>query len=117
MSNVVDYKWNDEYIVNILKNELEYNENDFPFTQLGIIMFLAHKGIDLYVWKPRYCDDYIWCGVEKCFDETRDIFSQDLTEYKVFDDTVNAAIVEGVCYLSLLKEKDELELDKKNNKK
>lgn len=97
---MLDIKYNDTYMLNIYK-ELGYNEDEYPFTPLGLIMFLANNGIDVYVWKPRYSKDYIWCGVEKGFDGTRDIFSQDLTEYKTFDDAVNAAIVESACYASL----------------
>ena len=97
---MLDTKYNDTYMLNIYK-ELGYDENEYPLTQLGLIMFLANIGIDIYVWKPRYSNDYIWCGVEKGFNGDRDIFSQDLTEYKEFDDAVNAAIIESACYASM----------------
>jgi hypothetical protein len=96
----LDLKYNDTYMLNIYK-ELGYDESVYPLTPLGLIMFLANIGIDVYIWKPRYSNDYIWCGVEKGLDGTRDIFSQDLSEYKEFDDAVNVAIIESACYASL----------------
>ena len=41
---------------------------------------------------------YIWIGYDKSSD---DIFTADYNEYETFDDALNCALVECICYLSL----------------
>ena len=101
MTLIKDMKYTDEYIVKILK-EIGWNETDYPLTDMGIYMFLRSNGVDIIIDHPisdvnkKY---WIWYGVKDHWDN----FSEDFTEYEEFNDVMNAAFCESICYLSLEK--------------
>lgn len=92
-------KWNDFYMLDIYK-ELKYDQNEYPLTPLGIVMFLQQKyHIHICIWKVND-EYYTWAGATIDIDDVN-VFSEDFNEYKTFDDAVNAAIMECACYASL----------------
>lgn len=101
MIMIKEMKYTDEYIVNILK-EIGWEERNYPLTDMGIYMFLRSKGINILIYHPVFDinqEYWVWSGVK----EDYDLFSEDFSEYKEFNDAVNAAFCESICYLSLEK--------------
>ena len=91
-------KWNDPYMLNIY-DEMGFKESGYPLTTLGIVLFLQRfYHVHISIWKTN--GYYNWAGAIIEHD-MNDVFSEDFTEYKEFDDAVNAAIVESACYASV----------------
>ena len=89
--------WDCEFMFDIYRS-LWYDESVYPSTQVGIIMFLKHCfDVDFDVYKSD--DSYIWVS-SIIISKKKHVIDHDLTEYKTFDDAMNAAIVETVCYLT-----------------
>lgn len=88
--------WNSDFMFEIYHN-LWYDENVYPPTQVGIIMFLKHCfDVDFDVYKSD--DSYTWTS-SVIISKKKHVIDYDLTEYKTFDDALNSAIVETVCFL------------------
>lgn len=93
-------KWNDEYMIKIY-HQAGFNENEYPLNLIGLLMFLRIKGIDIVIQKSH--NFYFWTGANIKNSTLTDMFSEDFTEYKTFDDAINSAIIESFCYLHALK--------------
>jgi hypothetical protein len=69
--------------------------NPYPKTQYGLILFLFRNNIEIFTFK----NNEGWQYAAKDITED-DMFTQDLNYYCDFDECVNTAIVESICYLS-----------------
>ena len=97
MKEMMEYTINSEYIKDIVFNKCQWNDK-YPYNDVGILMFLQEHGIYLNIISID--NGYIWGGYDKTFDG---VFSADYNEYKTFNDALNSALIEGICYLSLKK--------------
>ena len=88
-----EMKWNSDYMVSIY-HQVGWDEEEFPFTLLGLYCFLEGKGLFIDVYKRN--EKFMWDG--GCIDDM-DQYSEDFTEYDTYDDAMEAAIVESACYL------------------
>lgn len=91
---------NSPYIQSILINKLKFEK--YPNTLVGILAFLRTCGIDIFITT----EDGNWTWVGADLTNETNIFSEDFTEYDTFDDALEAALVESICYLSLSYEKE-----------
>lgn len=93
MKRSTEYTIDSPYIKNILK-ELEFEQ--FPHTQLGILMWLKSKWIDVRVYPTD--GGFEWVGMDI---KENDAYSQDLNTYASLGLALEAGLVESICYLSL----------------
>ena len=93
MKRSTEYTIDSPYIKNILK-ELEFEQ--FPHTQLGILMWLKSKWIDVRVYPTD--GGFEWVGIDI---KENDAYSQDLNTYASLGLAVEAGLMESICYLSL----------------
>ena len=81
------------YIKNLLK-ELGFEQ--YPYTQMGILMWLKSKWIDVRVYPTD--GGFEWVGIDI---KENDFYSQDLNTYGSLEEALEAGLVESICYLSL----------------
>lgn len=93
MKRSTEYTIDSPYIKNILK-ELEFEQ--FPHTQMGILMWLKSKWIDVRVYPAN--GGFEWVGIDI---KENDAYSQDLNTYESLEEALEAGLVESICYLSL----------------
>lgn len=92
----MEYTINSEYIKDIVFNKCPW-DNKYPYNEIGILFWLDTNSINIKIM-PINDKCYIWIGYDKSND---DIFTADYNEYETFDDALNCALVECICYLSL----------------
>ena len=88
---------NDQYFESILK-DIGFYDFNYPKTHLGLTHFLNAFRIQLIVYEVD--NQWNYAGVDR---ETNDHFTQDLNDYKSFEECVKNGIVECCAYLSLKK--------------
>lgn len=93
MKRSTEYTIDSPYIKSILK-ELGFEQ--FPHTQLGILMWLKSKWIDIRAYPAN--GGFEWVGIDI---KENDAYSQDLNTYASLGLAVEAGLVESICYLSL----------------
>ena len=93
MKRSTEYTIDSPYIKNILK-ELGFEQ--FPHTQMGILMWLKSKWIDVRAYPAN--GGFEWVGIDI---RENDAYSQDLNTYASLGLAVEAGLVESICYLSL----------------
>ena len=93
MKRSTEYTIDSPYIKNILK-ELGFEQ--FPHTQMGILMWLKSKWIDVRAYPAN--GGFEWVGIDI---RENDAYSQDLNTYASVGLAVEAGLVESICYLSL----------------
>lgn len=91
----MEYTINSEYIKDIILNKCPW-DNKYPYNEVGILMWLSEYKIYISIYPVN--DRYIWIGEDRTHN---DIFSVDYNEYQTFNDVLNSALIESVCYLSL----------------
>lgn len=100
--NMINF--NDEHLINVL-NKIEFND-EYPKTHAGFIMFLAKNKINLHII-PIYDvmgKRYIWDAIDNS-EEYPFSFAEDYNSYDSFEDALDIAIVESICYLSIKNKK------------
>ena len=93
MKESTEYTIDSPYIKNILK-ELGFEQ--FPHTQMGVLMWLKSKWIDVRAYPAN--GGFEWVGIDI---KENDAYSQDLNTYTSLGLAVEAGLVESICYLSL----------------
>lgn len=93
MKRSTEYTIDSPYIKNILK-ELGFEQ--FPHTQMGVLMWLKSKWIDVRAYPAN--GGFEWVGIDI---KENDAYSQDLNTYASLGLAVEAGLVESICYLSL----------------
>ena len=96
---------NSEFFDNIL-NSVGFFDSKYPKTIPGLIGFLASKWIYIV---PLFDDDtkgWQWFGFEINNDNEKIGFSEDFTDYKSYDEVIEAAIMESYCYLLTILEEN-----------
>jgi hypothetical protein len=93
MKRSTEYTIDSPYIKSILK-ELGFEQ--FPHTQMGILMWLKSKWIDVRAYPAN--GGFEWVGIDI---KENDAYSQDLNTYASLGLAVEAGLVESICYLSL----------------
>jgi hypothetical protein len=89
---------NDQYFESILK-DIGFYDFNYPKTHLGLTHFLNAFRIQLIVYEVAD-NQWNYAGVDR---ETNNHFTQDLNDYKSFEECVENGIVECCAYLSLKK--------------
>lgn len=87
---------NDQYFESILK-DIGFYDFNYPKTYLGLTHFLNAFRIQLIVYEVAD-NQWNYAGVDR---ETDNHFTQDLTNYKSFEECVENGIIECCAYLSL----------------
>lgn len=93
MKRSTEYTIDSPYIKNILK-ELKFEK--YPHTQMGVLMWLKSKWIDVRAYPAN--GGFEWVGIDI---KENDTYSQDLNTYASLGLAVEAGLVESICYLSL----------------
>lgn len=88
-----EFTKNFPYIKDILK---ELGFENYPYTQIGILMWLKSKWIDVRVYPTD--GGFEWTGF---YVKENDFYSQDLNTYETLEEALEAGLVESICYLSL----------------
>lgn len=81
------------HIKHLLK-ELGFEQ--YPHTQIGILMWLKSKQIDVRAYPTD--GGFEWVGIDI---KENDAYSQDLNTYESLEEALEAGLVESICYLSL----------------
>lgn len=68
----------------------------YPYTQMGILMWLKSKQIDVRVYPTE--GGFEWVGMDI---KENNIYSQDLNTYEFLELALETGLVESICYLSL----------------
>lgn len=93
MKRSTEYTINSPYIKNIL---IELGFEQFPYTQMGVLMWLKSKWIDVRAYPAN--GGFEWVGMDI---KENDAYSQDLNTYESLELALEAGLVESICYLSL----------------
>jgi hypothetical protein len=93
MKRSTEYTIDSPYIKSILK-ELGFEQ--FPHTQMGVLMWLKSKWIDVRAYPAN--GGFEWVGIDI---KENNAYSQDLNTYASLGLAVEAGLVESICYLSL----------------
>lgn len=93
MKRSTEYTIDSPYIKSILK-ELGFEQ--FPHTQMGVLMWLKSKWIDIRAYPAN--GGFEWVGIDI---KENDAYSQDLNTYASLEEALEAGLVESICYLSL----------------
>lgn len=93
MKRSTEYTIDSPYIKTLLK-ELGFEQ--FPHTQMGVLMWLKSKWIDVRAYPAN--GGFEWVGIDI---KENDAYSQDLNTYASLGLAVEAGLVESICYLSL----------------
>lgn len=93
MKRSTEYTIDSPYIKSILK-ELGFEQ--FPHTQMGVLMWLKSKWIDIRAYPAN--GGFEWVGIDI---KENDAYSQDLNTYASLEEALEAGLMETICYLSL----------------
>ena len=77
-----------------LLKELRFE--NYPYTQMGILMWLKSKCIDVRVYPAD--EGFEWVGIDV---KENNFYSQDLNTYDSLEEALETGLVESICYLSL----------------
>lgn len=93
MKRSTEYTIDSSYIKNLLK---ELGFEGYPHTQMGILMWLKSKRIEVRIYPTD--GGFEWIGIDI---KDNSVYSQDLNTHELFELALEAGLVESICYLSL----------------